>query len=133
MAMRGSGWVLLIAAVAIWLIAVAYPAVAFLTTAGSRDASVGGLRAPTDLPMTSCGWGLAVAAGAIVVGWIPGRVLGAQMRRRGYVPLAALMIVPICLPSYIVFFSWWQSWPADSAIHQWVVSRQLMQQARELT
>ncbi len=131
--MRGSGWVLLIAAVAIWLIAVAYPAVAFLTTAGLRDASDVEMRARSELLMTSCGWGLAVAAGAIVVGWIPGRVLGAQMRRRGYVPLAALMIVPICLPSYIVFFSWWQSWPADSAIHQWVVSRQLMQQARELT
>jgi hypothetical protein len=47
--------------------------------------------------------------------------------------LAALMLTPICLPSYIVFFAWWQSWPSGTALYQWVVSHHLLQFGRQLT
>ncbi|MHC4082264.1 MAG: SMP-30/gluconolactonase/LRE family protein, partial [Planctomycetota bacterium] len=45
----------------------------------------------------------------------------------------ALMLVPICLPAYVVFYAWWQSWPADSALHEWALGRGWLSAIKALT
>lgn len=82
---------------------------------------------------TSCLWGLMVATGATLIGWAPGRLLGKSLHHRGYPLLAAAMLGPICLPAYVVFFAWWQSWPADSALFAWAAERGLRVLARHGT
>ncbi|MCZ6834490.1 MAG: SMP-30/gluconolactonase/LRE family protein, partial [Planctomycetota bacterium] len=55
------------------------------------------------------------------LGWIPGRVLGRSMTRRAFLPLATILLAPICLPAYVIYFAWWQSWPATSGLHDWAI------------
>ena len=76
------------------------------------------MRSAGALLLTSSAWAIAVALGAVAVGWAPGRLLGRALSRRGFLAVAALMLAPICLPAYVVFYAWWQSWPADSALHE---------------
>jgi DNA-binding beta-propeller fold protein YncE len=130
-------------AVAIWLAVVAYPLAAvvpWMFNSTVREATpTPGFHAINDLMITSVGWAMAVALGAGAVGWLPGRVLGGALagddssRRPRFVPLAALVLVPIVLPSYIVYYAWWQAWPIDTALHRWVIEHHGMQRAREAT
>jgi DNA-binding beta-propeller fold protein YncE/ABC-type Fe3+ transport system permease subunit len=122
--MRGSGWVLPGLAALLWLAAVGYPALALgpvLLASPAADSSVR-MHSAGAVLATSLGWALAVAVGAVLVGWAPGRLLGRVLPRRGYLAVAALMLAPICLPSYVVFYAWWQSWPPDTALHEWAVT-----------
>ncbi len=132
-------------AVAIWLAVVAYPLAALAPTvvehpAVVRDHPAPEFHEPRELLLTSLGWAAAVAVGAGLLGWMPGRVLGASLRGGegsrwwgGFVPLAALALVPVVLPSYVVYYAWWQAWPIDTAFHRWVIEHHGMQMAREAT
>ncbi|MHC4218469.1 MAG: ABC transporter permease family protein [Planctomycetota bacterium] len=120
--MRRSGWLLPALAAAWWVAAVGYPVVALLPELITAPATSVEVRSAGALLLTSCVWATAVALGAVIVGWAPGRFLGRALPRRGYLAVAALMLAPICLPAYVVFYAWWQSWPADSALHEWAVS-----------
>jgi ABC-type Fe3+ transport system permease subunit len=131
--MRGSGWLLPLAAVLIWIACVGFPVVAVVAEIVQLQPSEVEIRPAGKLLATSVGWSVAVALGAVLLGWLPGRSLGATLHGRGFVALAALLLVPICLPAYIVFFAWWQSWPAETALYQWIVEHQQMQLARQAT
>ncbi len=119
--MRGSGWALFAIACLLWLAAVGVPAAALLLSAATPGPPVEVLASTGMMKLlaTSAGWACAAAIGAMLAGWIPGRLLGRAIRRGGYVPLAALMLAPICLPAYVIFYAWWQSWPAGSALFEW--------------
>jgi DNA-binding beta-propeller fold protein YncE/ABC-type Fe3+ transport system permease subunit len=135
--MRRSGWLLPIPALLLWLMAAFWPALAgalelFSSPAGSEAALVQMRPAAVLLAETSA-WALVVAVGAMLIGWAPGRLLGRALHGRGFIPLATLMLLPICLPAYVVFYTWWQSWPADSALHAWAVRHGLLSLAREGT
>jgi sugar lactone lactonase YvrE/ABC-type Fe3+ transport system permease subunit len=121
--MRRSGWLLPGLAAALWAAAVAYPAVALLPALAAAPDTSARMHSAGALLLTSTLWATAVALGAVMVGWAPGRLLGRVLPRRRYLAVAALMLAPICLPAYVVFYAWWQSWPADSALHAWAVSR----------
>lgn len=131
--MRGSGWVLPVLALLIWLAVVVYPTIAATTTVVSQPRSNVTIRSAGELLATSTAWATAVAIGAIAIGWIPGRVLGKSLTRRGFLPLAVLMLVPICLPAYVVFYAWWQSWPAESAVFRWAVAHEQIHNLRLMT
>jgi hypothetical protein len=132
--MRNSGWILPGVALAMWLACILWPVIAFVTTSLADESSAVVIAKPWySLLITSMGWSIAVALGAVVVGWAPGRVLGQRLAGQGFVPYAALMLVPICLPSYIVYYAWWQSWPADSEFYRWIVTNNFMQTARHAT
>lgn len=129
-------------AVLIWIAAVAWPLAAITPSIlRSMRGENGGVitteaTSPLTLPQlfaTSVSWGLAVAIGAMLIGWQPGRWLGSLLNRRGFVPVAAFALVPLCLPAYVVFYAWWQSWPAGTALHRWVIEHQAMQRARDTT
>jgi len=119
--MRGSVWALPGAALVIWVASVGYPAVAAVVAMGRMPRSDVDVRGAGTLLATSLGWALAVAVGAVVVGWAPGRLLGRALQGRGYLPIATAMLVPICVPAYVVFWCWWQAWPADSALGRFVI------------
>lgn len=131
--MRASGWLLPIAALLLWIACIGYPAVAVIGRIAQLPRTDVEIRSAGTLLATSLGWAAAVAVGAVCVGWAPGRVLGRGLSGRGFLPLATLLLVPICLPAYVVFFAWWQSWPADTAIYRWVVDHHQMQLARHVT
>jgi DNA-binding beta-propeller fold protein YncE len=37
------------------------------------------------------------------------------------------------MPTYAIFYAWWQTWPADSAIFAWLTDHQLIQSGRKVT
>jgi len=131
--MRGSGWLLPIAALLLWIACIGYPAISVINHIAGLPRTEVEIRSAGQLLGTSLGWAIMVAVGSTLVGWVPGRLLGRALHGRGFLPLASLMLVPICLPAYVVFFAWWQSWPADTAIYRWVVSHHQMQFARSVT
>lgn len=133
--MRRSAWVLPLVAVIAWMVCIGWPAIALLERLILLPRTDVESHSLASLLMTSVLWSAAVSVGAAIVGWIPGHVLGKALAgpRSGFLPLAVLMMAPICLPSYIVFYAWWQSWPADSAFHQWVIANHAMGIARQAT
>ena len=131
--MRRSGWVLPAAALAVFVAAIGYPAVAALGALIRLPRTGADVRSPADLLATSLAWAAAVALGAVVIGWAPGRFLGRALQRRGYVPIATAMLVPVCIPAYVVFWCWWQMWPADSALARWAIETGNVQLVRQAT
>lgn len=133
--MRASAWVAMMAVGLAWLACIGWPAVAAVEQLLRLQSTQAQTHSLASLLMTSMVWAVAVAAAAMIVGWVPGRVLGKSLAgpRSSFIPLAVLMLAPICLPAYVVFYAWWQSWPVDTAFHKWVVARDLMQWARQGT
>ena len=117
-----TGWVLPAVAAVLWIGAVAWPAVALISALVTEPRSDVEVLRPSDLLLTTTVWAAAVAVGAVVLGWGPGRVLGRALHGRGYLPIAVLMLAPICLPAYVVFYAWYQGWPPTSALYRWAVA-----------
>ena len=131
--MRRSGWILPAAALAAWIAAVGYPALALMPTLVEAQPAEVAARNMASLFVTSFAWALSVAIAAVAVAWVPGRLLGRSVARRWYLPLSALMLAPICVPAYVVFYAWWQAWPADSALYQWAVDHDAIQCVKAAT
>ena len=114
----------------LWLAAVGYPIAAGSAVLLATPRTDVETHHAGQVLMNSSLWAILVAVGAALLGWAPGRVLGKSLHKRGYVLLAAIMLAPICLPAYVVFFAWWQSWPADSAFFAWIQQHGLLTAAR---
>ena len=119
--MRRSGWVLPGIAMLLWLAVVAYPAIALIASLGQSPVAEDQPRGAAELLLVTSAWALSVAFAAVIVGWVPGRVLGRALPGRGFVPLAAAMLAPICVPAYVVFWCWWQVWPEGSDLFGWAI------------
>jgi len=131
--MRGSAWLVPLAAMVLWLAAVGWPTAASVGGVIGQQPSGVEMRGGLHLLLVSSTWGLVAAFCAMVLGWLPGRWLGSAMSRRGFVPIAVLLLVPICLPAYVIFFAWWQAWPAGTWLYQWAVDNQQVQLVRHGT
>lgn len=131
--MRRSAWIPAIIAMALWVAAIAWPTIAALATILMQQSQGSQIHQTTQLLLVSTSWGLAAAMGAMLLGWAPGRLLGSALSRRGFAPLAAFLLVPICLPAYVIFFAWWQAWPAGSWLYAWAVEHQQVQMVRHAT
>jgi DNA-binding beta-propeller fold protein YncE len=137
--LRAFGWWPAVITLLIWAAAVGWPMLALMPAVvrsiggGDRADPQPSMHPLGELLTISVAWAAVVALCSAVVGWLPGRLLGSLLTRRGFVPVAALMLVPLCLPSYLVFYAWWQSWPAGTALHRWVIERDGMQLARSAT
>ncbi len=105
----------------LWLAVVAYPVIALIASLGQSSVTEVQPRGVVELLLVTTAWALSVAVVAVVVGWVPGRVLGRALPGRGFVPLAAAMLAPICVPAYVVFWCWWQVWPEGSDLFSWAI------------
>ncbi len=131
--MRRSGWILPGVAIAVWTAAVGWPVIALVPVLVAGPSVSAKVRHAAELFATSFVWALAIALAAVVVGWVPGRLLGRTQAGRGFLPLSALILAPICVPAYVVFYAWWQSWPADSALYGWAVQNGHVQLTKSVT
>ena len=137
--MRRSGWILPGVALVACAAAIGYPAFAALSMLVAGPDSAAGPVAPAtvrhgaELFATSTAWAAAVAVAAVLVGWVPGRLLGRSAGRRWYLPLSVLILAPICVPAYVVFYAWWQAWPADSSLYRWAVATDRIHLVRMIT
>lgn len=119
---------LVFAATVIW------PTIAFLLSDAPTAADpVPSLHGSTALWTTSVGWCTGIALVATLLGWGPARLLAARVRAGRGAVLLVLLLLPIVLPGYAVFSSWWQSWPADSSLHAWLVANGSLSVARWCT
>ena len=105
----------------LWLAIVAYPVIALIASLGRSPIAEVQPRGTAELLFVTSAWALSVAFLAVIVGWVPGRVLGRALPRHGFVPLAAAMLAPICVPVYVVFWCWWQVWPEGSDLFSWAI------------
>jgi len=131
--MRRSGWILPAAALAAWIAAVGYPALALVPAFVAAEPAKVAARNAASLFTTSFAWALAVAIAAVAVAWVPGRLLGRSISRRWYLPLSALLLAPICVPAYVVFYAWWQAWPAESTVYRWAVEHDAISMVKAAT
>ena len=77
-------------------------------------------------------WAVAVGLIATAIGWplglrFSGHSLG--MRRLIYTTL----LLTLAIPSYAIYYAWWQTWPAGSGIHNLVVAYDVMSFATKCT
>ncbi len=134
--MRGSAWVLLVAAALIWLAVVGWPAVAVLWAllVVETSAASGVLKSyPWSYLWTTVCWAGGVAAGAILIGVPIGALLGRVAMSKVWILAAALCSVPLCLPPYLMFYAWEQTWPPSSAISMWAASNGVTATLRAVT
>jgi DNA-binding beta-propeller fold protein YncE/ABC-type Fe3+ transport system permease subunit len=131
--MRLSAWTVPLAGALPWVLAVVVPAVfgaaAVFDQVGERVT----VRPLGSLFATSIAWALGVAAASMLIGWAPGRVLARLHGRRIFAPAMALMLAPVCVPAYIIFWCWWQFWPPDSALYRFAIEHDLVRLMRSGT
>ncbi len=128
--MRPSGWIILFVMILLWLLTVAYPVCMVGASLFQHSSGTVPLNHLLDVLLTTVLWSGLIGVSAVLLGWIPGRLLGSITASRSTLLISAMLLLPICLPAYMVFYAWWQSWPADSALFQWARSHDLLIVAR---
>ena len=133
--MHASGLLLPLAALIVWLTAIAWPTVAGFSTILEPAASTQ-THNLVGVLITSLCWSAGIAFAATLLGWLPGRCLGGliRQRRRALGALAfAMLLVPLCIPAYLIFWAWWQAWPPTSFFYQWAVYHRAIPLLRQIT
>lgn len=137
---RRGAWALLIAAGLLWLAVVAWPATALVMALATEAPAASELPAAVD-PMFASGdlidasfvfpwgylwttllWASGISIGAVLIGMPIGVGLGRCAARRGWMIAAALACVPLCLPAYLMFYAWEQTWPPSSSLSLWAAA-----------
>lgn len=127
--MRRTGWTFAIAVAAIFVAAVALPAVGgAMVAASSPDRASSHVFDAAGSPVMhdragllvrGVAWSFAVATVATLLGWIPGRLVRDAPRFR--VAILVALVAPLCLPAYLVSWCWWQSAPPGSPLGDWAI------------
>jgi len=131
--MRASAWSVPIAGALPWALAVVVPVIFAVITVMDRTGEAVEVRPLWSLFMTSMAWALGIAIAAMLVGWAPGRVLARLQGRRAFAPAMALLLAPVCVPAYIVYWCWWQFWPPESALFNFAIEHDLVREMRSAT
>ncbi len=97
-------------AILLWTLAIGWPALALAWNHPQSEISP---RIDDSLLVNSLVWSAGIGFGSAAIGWVPGIVLGRHLQRRRLV-LPILMLMPMCLPTYVIFTCWWQAVPPNS-------------------
>ena len=135
------------AAVFIGLVVVCLPAVSLvirsLAPVDSSTFQATTLNDPLLLSIRTLAWSIGIASGAVLLGWLPGRMLGGAIQSarsadgrsgRGRVHLLLVFfLLPLLVPSYALFYAWWQTWPSGSWFFGWLESMDAIGLGRQVT
>ncbi|MGB2821109.1 MAG: hypothetical protein WBF17_09020, partial [Phycisphaerae bacterium] len=100
---RSSARVALVTAgLTLWAGLIALPLI-YLYGTGSPGESAGAA-VPVAVTAKSFGIAAALAAGSVVLGYMPGRLLGTA--RRGRSALLIALLAPLLLPRYLLLYAW---------------------------
>jgi len=131
--MRHSAWLVPLTGGVLFTMAVALPVAIGVRSLFDRSGVEVDTRSMQSLFFTSLAWSISVAACAALLGWLPGRWLLRKQGTRGAFMRTAILLAPVCLPSYVVFWFWWQLWPPDSFVYRWAVEHDAIRLLRMAT
>ncbi|MEE3002683.1 MAG: SMP-30/gluconolactonase/LRE family protein [Planctomycetota bacterium] len=131
-------WLWAIVALVVFMLFTGWPAFALLawgegTLVATGVDEAGGSASPILLWVRTIAWSGGIGIGSALLGWGPGRLLAARMRNGQGRLLLLLLLLPVLVPGYTVFYTLWQAWPVDSAFHEWLVSVDGLATARSMT
>lgn len=94
----------------------------FLLFESNIEATEVPVRVSSTLLTTFC-WSIAIGVTSTAIGWWAGSRLSSTSSN-SFWSMSILFIVSLAVPSYAVYFAWWQLWPSGSWLHQWIVSNE---------
>ncbi|MHC4324043.1 MAG: ABC transporter permease family protein, partial [Planctomycetota bacterium] len=98
------GKFLTVASLALWIVVIFLPLLALCFQAFSPAAGLETTDGIAASVFRSFGLSAAIAAAAVLLGWIPGRLLGTCRTRRDL--LLLLLLMPLVLPRYVLYYAW---------------------------
>ena len=88
----------------LWLLVIALPLAALVIDAASSSSPEVVVGPVWACLLRTCVLAGAIAGVAVVLGWLPGRLLGTSRRHGGIIFL--LLLVPLVLPRYVLYYAW---------------------------
>ena len=70
-------------------------------------------------------WALGVGVLATAIGWPIGLRIS-TLQNSSFSIVILTLIMSLAIPAYAVYYVWWQSWPAGSALHKYIVLHNLL-------
>ena len=92
------------AGLAAWLVLIVLPMVVLYSTPVGPAAEHFSSEQTVDLTLRSVVLAAVVSAAAVLLGYVPGRLLGTARSRQGLLLFALLM--PLLLPRYVLYYAW---------------------------
>jgi DNA-binding beta-propeller fold protein YncE len=124
--MKKSNVLVLIAGLCAIVITVVFPA-AFALFVSPKETSISTIPSTDSfvIIVQTVVWSLFVAIIATLIGWPVGlRIATLQKNIRAGV--LVLLVMTLVIPSYAVFYVWWQCWPSGTLFHAFVVEHHLL-------
>ncbi|MBC23648.1 MAG: hypothetical protein CMJ32_07005 [Phycisphaerae bacterium] len=85
----------------------------------------------TGILLRTLGWSAMIAAVSASIGWIPGRYMARARGGGCNRVLWILMVVPMCLPAYAIFYCWYQAVPPGSYLGNMAAENGMIPMLRE--
>jgi len=92
------------ASVVLWIVVIFLPLLVLFAQAFSPAAGLEAANGIFASVFRSFGLSAAIAAAAVLLGWIPGRLLGTCRTRKDL--LLLLLLMPLVLPRYVLYYAW---------------------------
>ena len=93
-----------LAGLLLWLLVIALPLSALAVDAVSSSAQPDVVRPVMAALLRTCVLAGVIAAVAVLLGWLPGKLLGTSGSHTGL--LLLLLLLPLVLPQYVLYYAW---------------------------
>ncbi len=70
-------------------------------------------------------WSLGVGLCSTLIGWAVGLKI-ALLRKSTFAIIIVILFMTLAIPSYAVYYAWWQAWPTGSWLHHFIVQNRLL-------
>ena len=128
--MRNS-WLAFFIATVVVMVILGIPAFALLLH-GRPDTTIGMDVETLPVIVRTLSWAFFVGIFATSIGWPLGlRVATFSPKMRKFVQ--TVLLLTLAIPSYAIFYAWWQLWPAGSSLHNFMIKHELISFATNTT